>query len=76
MDQQKIILQIIQQSPAPLGWYGIETRLGTRGVILSGSLLTLLKNLVQVGFLTHAQAEGHPHGVYSLTDLGRAQLNC
>lgn len=74
MDQRKAILQIIQQSPAPLGWYGIEIRLGTRGIVLSGNLPAVLRELVQAGWLTHSPAEEHPHGVYSLTELGRAQL--
>ena len=73
-EQRKAILQIVWESTSPLGWYGIGIRLGTRGIRLSKKLPTLLKELVKAGLLTHSQAEGHPHGVYSLTDLGHTQL--
>jgi DNA-binding HxlR family transcriptional regulator len=74
MDQQKTILQLLHRSPEPLGWHGIATRLGNQGIIPSGNLVATLRELVQQGFLIHSQAAGHPHGVYSLTDLGRSQL--
>jgi DNA-binding PadR family transcriptional regulator len=74
MDQRKAILQVLHQSPSPLGWHGIANRLGSRGITIAGNLVAVLRELVQDGLLNHSQADGHPHGVYSLTDLGRAQL--
>lgn len=69
------ILEVLQQSPEPLGWHGIAMRLGQRGVIIGGNLVLLLRELEQQGLLLHGQATGHPHGVYTLTELGRRQID-
>ena len=50
-------------------------RLGQRGVIVGGNLVLLLRELEQQGLLLHGQATGHPHGVYTLTERGRRQID-
>ena len=34
MDVYSEVLQIIARAPQPVGWYGIEIRLGMKGIIL------------------------------------------
>ncbi|NTW03132.1 MAG: hypothetical protein HGA19_17940 [Oscillochloris sp.] len=67
----QVILQIVNSSSQPLGWYGIDTRLGRRGIIVEGNLVSILDNLVQQGYLEHQTNPAHPHGVYAITAQGR-----
>ena len=74
MDGYREVLQIIADTSQPLGWYGIEIRLGRKGIVLEENLIAVLRDLVDQGVLVHEDAPGHPHGVYHLTDLGKVHL--
>lgn len=75
MNTLQAILHVINSSSQPLGWYGIDMRLGRKGVIIEGNLVQLLRDLEADGYLEHIQKEGHPHGVYILTAAGRILLD-
>lgn len=74
MDIHREILHIIANQPEPVGWYGIQARIGMKGIVLDKNLLSVLKTLEDEGYLTHKEATGHPHGVYQLTDRGKRYL--
>lgn len=74
MNTLQAILHVINSSSQPLGWYGIDTRLGRKGVIIEGNLVQLLRDLEADGYIEHSQKEGHPHGVYIITEAGRTFL--
>jgi hypothetical protein len=75
MDAIYEVLRIIGQSNSPRGWYGIELRLGMKGIILEENLILLLRNLVDNGFLEHIVDDTYPHGIYQLTEKGHNYLN-
>jgi DNA-binding PadR family transcriptional regulator len=74
LEEQQIVLEIIAASPKPLGWYGIEIRLGMRGIILQATITTLLRRLEDEGYILHATGQGYLHGIYELTPSGRDYL--
>jgi hypothetical protein len=74
MDKYCEVLQVIAHAPHPIGWYGIEIRLGMKGIVLDENLMKVLRTLVDKRFLTHEEAPGYPHGVYRLTEAGREYL--
>jgi DNA-binding PadR family transcriptional regulator len=71
---EQAILLILHTASHPLGWYGIDQRLGRRGVISQENLVVLLQVLVQQGLIVHKERSGYPHGIYELTDLGRTYV--
>ncbi len=75
MNHRQTLLEIVRASPQPLGWYGIEIRLSMRGIVLEDNLMQLLDRLTTDGYLAHVQREGYPHGVYLLSESGKALLN-
>ena len=74
MDTYREVLQIIARAPHPIGWHGIELRLGMKGVVLDENLIKVLHALVDKDFLIHEEAPGHSHGVYRLTQAGKEYL--
>ncbi len=74
MDALHTVLQIIALAPQPLSWYGIEIRLGMKGIILDVNLIDVLRSLEARGFIRHHEQPGYPHGCYRVTEAGRACL--
>lgn len=68
------ILDIIDSSTQLLGWYGIDTRLGRRGIIVEENLVRVLDSLIQQGYLEHRTHAAHPHGIYLITPSGKTFL--
>lgn len=75
MNIYREILYIIANASRPLGWYGIELRLGMQGIILEMKLTDILDDLVNQGLLLHECTDSHPHGVYRLTSDGGKCIN-
>ena len=74
MNIDREILRIINSSTQPLGWYGIAIRLSMLGVIPETNLVTILQELESRGFIKHEETEGHPHGTYAITTIGKEYL--
>jgi hypothetical protein len=64
------VLRAVAKAGRPVGWFGVEIRLGMHGIVPEASLLEILGALVEAGLLGHGPVPDHPHGVYTLTDAG------
>ena len=73
MDVYYEVLYVIAHTPQPEGWYGIAQRLGMKGVVLNMNLVSVLRDLVERGYLSYEDAPGS-HGLYYLTDAGKEYL--
>ena len=69
------VLNIINSSPQPLGWYGIEIRLGMKGIILDRNLVSVLNELEEQSLVKHETQDGYPHGIYMITSAGQTFLH-
>lgn len=74
MDDRRHVLHVISLAEFDLGWYGIAQELGRRGVTLDVELTTLLRELAAIGYVEHLETPGFQHGIYRLTEVGRAFL--
>jgi hypothetical protein len=73
MDVYREVLHVVAHAPEPVGWYAIERWLGMKGVVLDTPLPSVLRELVDHGYLSYMDAPGS-HGTYHLTNPGKAYL--
>lgn len=74
MEEYYQVLSILSRAPDGHGWYGIAMELGRRGVILERNLITVLRELVDTGFVVERQAPDQIHILFQITDAGRSFL--
>jgi len=73
-NEEQAILRIVSRRNGEVGWYGIANSMPQEGVISPRNLPEVLRELVSQGFLKYLQREGYPHGIYEITEQGRAVL--
>lgn len=72
--EEQAILRIVSRRSGEIGWYGIANSMPREGVVSPRNLPDILRKLVEQGLLTYLQREGHPHGVYEITEQGKTAL--
>lgn len=73
-DHIEVLLRMICNHDGEWSWYQIDRALTTNGIFLQESLIVVLHELEEKGFIS-AQGEANPaQPRYSITELGREVL--
>jgi hypothetical protein len=71
---ERAVLQVLARSSEALGWYQIERRLSNTALDERPLVVLVLEGLVLRGWVQEATASEAPTKRYSVTPLGRGEL--